>query len=123
MPSAAFSASSRIFDLNGNVTSARKKHSSATIFTNAKQFCRQIDTDGVLGTHRWRSFLRNHAADIAAMDLFVVPTIGFGLLDALVIVRLARRDLVWSNVTANPTADWIAHQITRHSPGMTLPAT
>jgi hypothetical protein len=24
----------------------------------------------------WRTFLRNHAPDIAAMDLFVVPTIG-----------------------------------------------
>jgi hypothetical protein len=34
----------------------------------------------------WRSFLRSHAPDIAAMDLFVVPTIGFDLLYALVIV-------------------------------------
>jgi hypothetical protein len=52
----------------------------------------------------WRTFLRNHAPDIAAMDLFVVPTIGFDLLYALVIVRLDRRDLVWINVTTNPTA-------------------
>src|SRR5882672_4977618 len=36
----------------------------------------------------WRTFLRNHAPDIAAMDLFVVPTIGFNLLYAFVIVRL-----------------------------------
>jgi hypothetical protein len=42
----------------------------------------------------WRTFLRNHAPDIAAMDLFVVPTISFGLLYALVIVRLDRRQLV-----------------------------
>ena len=28
----------------------------------------------------WKTFLRNHAPDIAAMDLFVVPTIGFKLL-------------------------------------------
>ena len=35
----------------------------------------------------WRTFLRNHAPDIAAMDLFVVPTIGFDLLYAFVIVR------------------------------------
>jgi hypothetical protein len=47
----------------------------------------------------WRTFLRNHAPDIAALDLFVVPTIGFDLLYALVIVRLDRRDLVWINVT------------------------
>jgi hypothetical protein len=39
------------------------------------------------------------------MDLFVVPTIGFDLLYVLVIVRLARRDLVWINVTTNPTAE------------------
>jgi hypothetical protein len=41
----------------------------------------------------WGAFLRNHASHIAAMDLFVVPTIGFSLLYVLVIVRLARRDL------------------------------
>jgi hypothetical protein len=55
-----------------------------------------------------RTFLRNHAPDIAAMDLFVVPTIGFDLLYAFVIVRLDRRDLVWINVTTSPTAEWIA---------------
>jgi hypothetical protein len=54
----------------------------------------------------------NHAPDIAAMDLFVVPTISFNLLYALVIIRLERRELVWINVTANPTAEWIARQIT-----------
>jgi len=64
----------------------------------------------------WRTFLRNHAPDIAAMDLFVVPTISFALLYALVIVRLDRRDLVWINVTANPTAEWIARQITEAFP-------
>jgi hypothetical protein len=46
------------------------------------------------------------------MDLFVVPTLGFDLLYAFVIVRLDRRDLVWINVTANPTAEWVARQIT-----------
>jgi hypothetical protein len=32
-----------------------------------------------------------------AMDLLVVPTIGFDLLYALVIIRLQRRDPVWIN--------------------------
>src|SRR3990170_2527138 len=64
----------------------------------------------------WRTFLRNHAPDIAAMDLFIVPTIGFNLLYAFVIVRLDRRDLVWINVTTNPTAEWIAHQLTEAFP-------
>src|SRR3979490_1705126 len=40
----------------------------------------------------WRTFLRNHAPDIAAMDLFAVPTIGFKLLYGFVIVRIDRRD-------------------------------
>jgi hypothetical protein len=60
--------------------------------------------------------LRNHAPDIAAMDLFVVPTIGFDLLYALVIVRLDRRDLIWINVTAKPTTEWVARQITEAFP-------
>ena len=50
----------------------------------------------------WSTFLRNHAPHIAAMDLFVVPTVGFNLLYVLVIVRLARRELVWINVTSHP---------------------
>jgi transposase InsO family protein len=62
----------------------------------------------------WRTFLRNHAPDIAAMDLFVVPTIGFRMLYGFVIVR--RRDLVWINVTTHPTAEWVARQITEAFP-------
>jgi len=58
----------------------------------------------------WCTFLHKHAPDIAAMDLFVVPTIGFNLLYAFVIVRLNRRDLVWINVTTNPNAEWVARQ-------------
>src|SRR6476660_7359218 len=64
----------------------------------------------------WRTFLRNHAPDIAAMDLFVTPTIGFDVLYTFIIVRLARRNLVWINVTPHPTADWIARQITEAFP-------
>jgi transposase InsO family protein len=64
----------------------------------------------------WRTFLRNHVPDIAAMDLFVAPTLGFRLLYAFIIVRVARRELVWINVTSHPTADWIARQITEAFP-------
>src|SRR5712671_711557 len=67
-------------------------------------------------SQRWRTFLHNHAPDIAAMDLFIVPTIGFDLLYAFVIVRLDRRDLIWINVTTNPTAEWVARQITEAFP-------
>jgi hypothetical protein len=67
-------------------------------------------------SQRWRTFLRNHAQDIAAMDLFVVPTVGFDLLYAYIIVRLDRRELVWIGVTTHPTAEWVARQITEAFP-------
>jgi transposase InsO family protein len=78
----------------------------------AKYMVRQVGPS----SQGWRTFLRNHAPDIAAMDLFVVPTIGFDLLYAFVIVRLDRRDLIWLNVTKNPTAEWIVRQLTEAFP-------
>ena len=41
----------------------------------------------------WKTFLRNHADGIAAMDLFVVPTISFRPLYGLLILQHARREL------------------------------
>jgi transposase InsO family protein len=60
----------------------------------------------------WKTFLRNHTAGIAATDFLIVPTIGFRLLFVLVILRHQRRRLISLSVTANPTAEWIARQIT-----------
>ena len=58
----------------------------------------------------WRTFLRNHADGVAAMDLFVVPTLSFRLLYGLLIMRHDRRRILWLGVTAHPTAEWIARQ-------------
>jgi hypothetical protein len=60
----------------------------------------------------WKTFLHNHAAGIVAMDFLVVPTVGFRLLFVLVILRHQRRRLISLSVTTNPTAEWIAQQIT-----------
>src|SRR5580704_8995363 len=60
----------------------------------------------------WKTFLRNHAAGIASLDLFIVRTISFKLLYGLVILRHARRCLVTISVTSNPTAEWIAGHVT-----------
>jgi transposase InsO family protein len=60
----------------------------------------------------WKTFLRNHAAGIGAMDFLIVPTVGFRLLFVLVILRHQRRRLISLSVTPNPTAEWIAGQIT-----------
>ncbi len=68
----------------------------------------------------WSTFLRNHARDIAAMDLFIVPTIGFELLYGLVIVRLARRDLVLHLIRPR---NGLHARSRRHSLGMRLRAT
>jgi hypothetical protein len=70
----------------------------------------------------WRTFLCDHAPDIAAMDFFVAPTIGFDLLYVLVIILLARRNLVWINVTPHPTAEWIARQLTEAFPWAEVPS-
>jgi hypothetical protein len=60
----------------------------------------------------WRTFLLNHADGIASIDLFVVPTISFRLLYGLLVLRHDRRRILWLAVTAHPTAEWIAQQVT-----------
>jgi hypothetical protein len=60
----------------------------------------------------WKTFLNNHTDGIAAMDMFVVPTISFRLLYGLLIMGHGRRHILWFGVTAHPTAEWIANQLT-----------
>jgi transposase InsO family protein len=60
----------------------------------------------------WRTFLLNHADGIASIDLFVVPTISFRLLYGLLVLRHDRRRILWLAVTAHPTVEWIAQQVT-----------
>jgi transposase InsO family protein len=60
----------------------------------------------------WRTFLLNHADEIASIDLFVVPTISFRLLYGLLVLRHDRRRILGFSVTAHPTAEWIARQVT-----------
>src|SRR5216684_1261853 len=60
----------------------------------------------------WKTLLRNHADGITAMDLFVVPTISFRLIYGLLIMGHGRRQILWIGVTAHPTAEWMANQVT-----------
>src|SRR5436305_769574 len=60
----------------------------------------------------WKTFLRNHTDGIASMDLFVVPTISFRLLYGFLVLQHRRRVLLWLGVTAHPSAEWIARQLT-----------
>ncbi len=59
----------------------------------------------------WRTFLRNHAADIWACDFFTVPTLSFHTLYVFFFIAHGRRKLVHVNVTAHPTADWVWRQL------------
>jgi len=54
----------------------------------------------------WRTFVHNHADGIALIDMFVVPTISFGVPYGLLILRQSRRELLWLGVTAHPNAEW-----------------
>ena len=64
----------------------------------------------------WKTFLRNHMEGIASIDLFVVPTIAFEQLFAFLVLGHGRRQLMWIAVTRNPTAEWLARQITEAFP-------
>ncbi len=69
----------------------------------------------------WKTFLRNHMEGIASIDLFVVPTIAFQQLYALLVLGHRRRELLWFAVTHNPTAEWLARQITEAFPWGSAP--
>jgi hypothetical protein len=70
----------------------------------------------------WRTFLRNHADAIAAIDLCVVPTLTFECLFAFLVLGHGRRQLLWFAVTRHPTTEWLAQQIVEAFPWGTAPA-
>ena len=67
-------------------------------------------------TQTWKTFLKNHMADTAAIDFFVVPTVTFRLLYGFVVLRHERREIVHFAVTDHPTAAWTAQQVTEAFP-------
>ncbi len=69
----------------------------------------------------WKTFLRNHAEAIAAIDMCVVPTLTFDLLFAFLVLGHSRRQLLWFEVTRHPTAEWLAQQITEAFPWTSAP--
>jgi hypothetical protein len=59
----------------------------------------------------WKTFFRNHAQAIAAIDLCVVPTLTFERLFAFLVLGHGRRQLLWFEVTRHPTAEWLARPV------------
>src|ERR1039458_9457822 len=77
---------------------------------------------GAPPSQTWKTFLRNHAEAIAAIDMCVVPTLTFDLLFAFLVLGHGRRQLLWFEVTWHPTAAWLARQITEVFPWTSAPA-
>src|SRR6476660_1730130 len=69
----------------------------------------------------WKTFLRNHADEIAAIDMCVEPTLTFDILFAFLVLGHGRRQLLWFEVTRYPTAEWLARQITEAFPWASAP--
>jgi hypothetical protein len=72
-------------------------------------------------SQNWRTFLKNHASDIVAIDFFVVPTVTFKLLYVFVVLVHDRRRIVHFNVTASPSAQWAGQQVVEAFPYNTAP--
>ena len=70
---------------------------------------------------RWVAFLRNHKDDIAAMDLFTVPTASLRLLYCFFVIEHGRRHIVHFNATFHPTSAWVMQQLREAFPYDTAP--
>ena len=70
---------------------------------------------------RWIAFLRNHKDDIAAMDLFTVPTASLRLAYGFFIIEHGRRHIVHFNATFHPSAAWVIQQLREAFPYDTAP--
>ncbi len=62
------------------------------------------------------TFIKNHMFEMVAVDFLFVPTIRFKMLFVFVVLSHDRRKVIRFNVTANPTAQWTAQQITEAFP-------
>lgn len=67
--------------------------------------------EGKPPSQTWRTFLENHSQDIIATDFFTVPTATFRVLFVLVVLSHDRREILHTNITSSPTAEWAARQI------------
>jgi len=76
---------------------------------------------GTPPSQNWRTFLRNHAQGIAAIDMFVVASASFRLLYVMIILTHDRRKIMRTAVTEHPTADWLSRQVTEVFPWDTAP--
>lgn len=72
-------------------------------------------------TQNWKTFLKNHLGEIAAIDFLTVPTVTFKTLYVFVVLSLDRRRVVHFHVTTHPTSDWTAMQLIQAFPFESAP--
>src|SRR5271154_1243556 len=100
--------------IHGELLKLGFEASQATI---AKYMMRRRGTP----SQNWRTFLRNHAEGIAAIDMFVVASASFRLLYVMIILAHDRRKFVHTAATEHPTAAWLSRQVTEAFPWDTAP--
>jgi putative transposase len=64
----------------------------------------------------WRTFLRNHAAEMWACDFLQVTDLFFRPFFAFFIIELQSRKVIHVNVTRSPTDPWVAQQLREATP-------
>jgi len=69
----------------------------------------------------WKVFLKHHVDDLVSIDFFIVPTIRFKLLFALIVLSHSRRKVLHFNITENPAAQRTAQQIVEFFPWDSAP--
>lgn len=70
---------------------------------------------------RWKAFLKNQMAGIAAMDFFTVPTVFFKQLYGFFIIKHERRKVIHVASTYNPNQEWVIQQLRNAFPEDTAP--
>ena len=64
----------------------------------------------------WKTFLRNHAAEVWACDFLQVTDLVFRPLFAFFIIELKSRKVIHMHVTRSPTDPWVAQQLREATP-------
>jgi putative transposase len=68
------------------------------------------------GGQTWKTFLRNHAAEVWACDFLQVTDLFFRPLFAFFLIELKSRKVIHVNVTRSPTDLWVAQQLREATP-------
>jgi transposase InsO family protein len=81
------------------------RHSTSTI---RKYMVRRVEPRG---GQTWKTFIKNHAAQIFAVDFLTQTTAFFAVVYVFVVMEIASRRIVLVNVTTSPSLAWVKQQL------------